>query len=412
MTEVMTILKILDFSRGNMECAATQGELDSPTKLLDGTPIATFELSGLRCMIARVAEFALYASPSHSGALNHALANAELTQPSYLRRSALPPNVTETEFNSILVTYRAFQLWIDPLSSNRANAVSVVLVSDVQKLALDRRNRALLEALGGEVPRLWDLEEQQVQLAEEGFVDPVLDEVVEDLEELAAVQLQEELNAFEPYEEDEAAAGLLSSYTLKRPSRTLLSQFKEYQTHKMKKLAFDREGGAVEAITAESDVKTMQRLLGWLSLQKEVPPITSLSMLHTVQPSLMESYCHFLIERPVAYGSVANYMNGIYNMLLHVRKTPLVSAEDSESDHSGDEPVCSTIDALIEAVFNLRKQAEKEAKHQKLYRPRKKDWISWPDAREVRALDKCLLFNTLILNVLILIGLIDTLNSV
>ena len=52
-------------------------------------------------------------------------------------------------------------------------------------------------------------------------------------------------------------------------------------------------------------------------------------------------------------------------------------------DSDSEEGSC-TLEALTSAAFNLRKQADKEAKIQKMYRPRKPGWISWHDAKLTR----------------------------
>ena len=382
-----------------MDCAIAV----APSKLPDGTPVDTFELSGLRYMIARVAEYALFGSVTHTGALNHALAASERTDPSYLRRSALPSSVTEAEFDTVLAVYRDFQLALDPLSTKKANAVSIVLVSDVCALAVERDNRALVAALGGEAPERWHLEAQQQELAEEGLVDVVLDErleemdVQDELDEQEAVQLQEEMNAFEPYAEGDEDAEKLSRYTLQHPSRHLRSQLAAYVEHKTKKLAFNRTSIAVENVTAESDVRAILRFLGWLHLTKKQPALGCLTLLRKIQPDVVEAYCDFLIGRPVQYGSIANYLNGLYNIFQYVQHIPIDSATDpiSDSESDSEDPNQSngektrrhgsdSLAAVVEATFNLRKQAEKEAKVQRLYRHRKPDWLSWGDARQTR----------------------------
>jgi hypothetical protein len=67
---------------------------------------------------------------------------------------------------------------------------------------------------------------------------------------------------------------------------------------------------------------------------------------------------------------------------------------------SSDDPVESKLQELIEATFNLRKQAgatdvayickqltvflDREARIQKLYRPRNPNWMSWADSKITR----------------------------
>ena len=191
---------------------------------------------------------------------------------------------------------------------------------------------------------------------------------------------EEEMNAFEPYAEADEDAEKLSSYTLQRPSRHLRTQLAAYVEHKTKKLAFNRSSSAVESVTAESDVRAVLRFLGWLHLTQKQPALGCLTLLRKIQPETVEAYCEFLIGRPVQYGSLANYLNGLYNIFRYVQHIPIDSATDpisdseSESDEgaNGEKPRHGSdpLAALVEATFNLRKQAEKEAKVQRLYRHR------------------------------------------
>ena len=108
--------------------------------------------------------------------------------------------------------------------------------------------------------------------------------------------------------------------------------------------------------------------MGWVHHCQD-RTIKSLLDLRNVHPSLVESYCQFLIERPVTHGTVGNYLNGLLNLLRHV--SGLQSNADDESEPDSDEEADDgAIETLIEATFNLRAQAEKQAKIEKLYRPR------------------------------------------
>ena len=66
-------------------------------------------------------------------------------------------------------------------------------------------------------------------------------------------------------------------------------------------------------------------------------------------------------------------------MLNYVEHIPIEHAGDSS-----DDPLESKLQELIEATFNLRKQADREARIQKLYRPRNPNWMSWADCKITR----------------------------
>ena len=52
-----------------------------------------------------------------------------------------------------------------------------------------------------------------------------------------------------------------------------------------------------------------------------------------------------------------------------------VNADDESEPDSDEEADDGAIETLIEATFNLRAQAEKQAKIEKLYRPRHAAWL-------------------------------------
>jgi hypothetical protein len=78
----------------------------------------------------------------------------------------------------------------------------------------------------------------------------------------------------------------------------------------------------------------------------------------------------------IKFGSVANYLNGLVNVLVFVATLPSLM--------DGEEIVDDRLESLLAAVSNLQTQAEREAKEQRLYRLRKPDWISWGTAKLAR----------------------------
>ena len=102
----------------------------------------------------------------------------------------------------------------------------------------------------------------------------------------------------------------------------------------------------------------------------------------------------FLVgERQVGYGTVANYINSLLNVMQYIE----VEAENLDAiragrDTSGGDTTAmavavvdgNSLHKLLECLGNVRAQAEAEATQAKLYKPRKADWISWIEAKQTR----------------------------
>ena len=282
--------------------------------------------------------------------------------------------MSQTDYDAILRTFRDFQLILDPTSNRPPKCVSLVLVSSVAAVAIELRgnshgNRELLEALNCELPREWILEDQQASLEAEGLVDLLVDEELEQIDEQRAISLAEELAEFEPYPEDEQDAITMASYALK-PTRHLASELDTYAQHKTRVFAHNRQTTAVQGITADADKGGALRFLGWWSTAHQINVI-SLHDLRRLQPQHIEEYCNFLVDdREIKYGSVANYLNGIINLLSYLEANPQQGQGSSDED-GGD------LDVVLDACINLRRQAEREAKTQRLYRRVHAAFVSW-----------------------------------
>ncbi len=361
-----------------------EGDLGFTAVPWNGTAIHVFELSGEKHAFARAGEFALYGTATHSGSLNRALAKAGLPGPVLMRRAA-PAPLTEHEYGCLVHMYTDFQRALEP-GARPPKMISAVPLTSVEMVAHARRKRDLLEALGLEVPQEWILEDAQEALAKEGYVDLLVDE---SLDELRQMSLPDELVQFEHFADDPADEQQLSGYAL-QPSRHLQGQLDAYVQHKTRVFVFDRESGAVRDITAASDVQSTLRFLGYLA-STEVR-ITDLRELRSLEPAQTQAFCHFLIEsRKIKFGSVANYLNAISNILMYVSTLPPIDDADDPLDDRLDD----RLDDVVQAVCNLRAQAERAAQEQRLYRPRKPGWISWADAKSARdaalaAMDACL----------------------
>jgi hypothetical protein len=323
-----------------------------------------------RWVVARQLEVALFGSLFKSGNLFNALREMQMLD-SLLHPSASSLcGLTEQQLKQIKVDYAAFQQALVP-GSVGSKRLSLVPCRIATTLAMSRRNRGLLEALGEAVPEAWIKEDEQAALEDEGLVDLVLDDDLaslqeeEPLDELLEVAIQAELGEYVPFEEEPEQAP--QQYALK-PNRHLRGQLEAYKEWKTRKLVGARVSAAVQPVTAEGDVSCLLRFMGWLDGNKLDSTAQDIGVVRSARPEWLDEYCTFLLEsRGVAFGSVANYLNGLLNVLQHLQAT-------DEQD----------LEPLIEAAFNLRLQAEKEARTQRLYRERHPEWLDWTEARDTR----------------------------
>jgi hypothetical protein len=344
--------------------------------LYNGAPIHVISAAGDDFCFSRAAEWALYGSTSHSGSLNKALKTLGQPSPIVVRTNALPPGINLTDYQALLLAYREFQLALDNDSTVRPpKMLSIVLVTSVAEVCVDLRgNLELLEVLGCPVPEAWVLADKQAALAKEHLVDLMLNEEIDLLNERNQVSLAEEIIEFVTFAESPADEIQLKGYAM-QPTRHLTAQLNAFVQHKTATFAHNRESAAVRGVTATSDVQSILRLCGWL-WTVEVR-ISDLRELRTLAPERLQEYCTWLIEqRAIKYGSVSNYLNGIQSVLEHLLTIPMLESDNDES--------IDRLDELMQATHNLRSQAEREAKEQRLYRARKPDWISWATAKVAR----------------------------
>ena len=334
-------------------------------------------MDGADHLFVRAAEWAIWGSDTgHTSTLNHALKRFSQPPPVLLRRNSLPVSINQTDLAVLMSHYREFQLALDPACGRPPKMLSIVLVSSIETIAVERGNRELLIALDCEVPEQLLLEHQQEEL-EKDPEGPLVDLLIEErLDELREISIQAELCEYEPFQEDAEDEAKLANYAL-QPCRSLELQLYAYHDWKTRAYAWDRDATAVVAVTAKSDVSSMLRFLGFLDLDGTT--VKGLKQLTAVHPSKLQVYCEFLIARPVTHGTVSNYLNGLVNVLAYVQS--LCIANDDSSDF---EDCPNTVDALIDAALKLRSQAEKQAKVQNLYKSRHPAWCSWPEAKQTR----------------------------
>lgn len=112
----------------------------------------------------------------------------------------------------------------------------------------------LLEPLGEEAPQEWQMLDQQAANTTAGEVDLVLDEQIEQLDpaewELAEVALDQEIADEQALWETPEEPEIPKQYAL-QPQRTLKLELEKFKAHRLKAYNVQRDGMAVEPITAD-----------------------------------------------------------------------------------------------------------------------------------------------------------------
>lgn len=213
----------------------------------------------------------------------------------------------------------------DPLGGP-AKQCTMLLMRTVCTLALHRRHERLLSSLGERPPPEWARARQQAEHEANGEVDLVLEEQVEadraeggSVDELfdKACSIQEELlqevELAQALPEDEARE-VQRNYALREQSVSLQSQIEAYTKHRTATLNSWREGTRVQENTAENDVKTLLRFLGWCQFTRhcEGTGLDFAIFMHEDSRQTMDEFVEWLQnDRSLKFSSIASYINSL-----------------------------------------------------------------------------------------------------
>jgi hypothetical protein len=352
----------------------------------DAIHLDKFLVDGNEFVLQRVAEYLLYDSTQSNGALAKALKKHGLSPSMALSDKAHNDRgITKDTYDVMKSSLQGFVALVEPTQAKAATRFSIVGVESVEAIALAKHDQRVLELLGCNVPEEWTLEQESHKLAAQGEVDLLVEDRLQQLrdDQDVPVDMCAELNAFEPFDSNGADDEKLESYTLKNPTRHMNTQIQEYIRFQTTTLQWMREGGAVGQTTAGADASNFMRFAGW-RVSISSTRMQCMSELLTLGPTDIQEFCGFLVEtRHVGHGTVANYLNSLLNVLMYVE-----SNMENLTLLLGDSDVLDVrprLGQVMGAARNLRKQAETQAKQEKLYRPRKPDWISWGEAKTTRA---------------------------
>ena len=205
--------------------------------------------------------------------------------------------------------------------------------------------------------------------------------MVSEAAEIAGTGLLDELAVYEPFAEDTQDNSKLQGYSLK-PVRHLFAQLQSFMDFRTQKLQCFRQGKPVSKVTATTDVQNFLRFLGWRACAYP-PPVRCLSECLAVAPPESQEFSVFLVrERQVDYGTVANYINSLPNVVQYIEvEAKNLDAIRAGRDTSGGDTTAmavavvdgNSLHKLLECLGNVRAQAEAEATQAKLYKSRKAD---------------------------------------
>lgn len=338
------------------------------------------------CFIRQI-EFLCCNTTKHSSNLLFDISQLELGHAVRQYKRQGDHGATPMQWKSLLVEFNKAKKEIDPLCGP-GKQFAVLPLKVAATLALNRGNRALLEALGGDVPEAWIRADRIIENAAHGEVDgrdllpeeedEALDRELGEDELLANVIAAELAGDFGVDEEaqhrfvEEEEASLGRNYALEVPSKALKLQFKDMDKWRTSTLMMSRSRSAVVKVTFDSDRASFLRFLGWLNARPgamEVPlDFTIFSHEHIA--SFIAEFATWCIEtRELSYGSLASYLNSLLSCVQFTNATGL-AFELAES--------------LVDGLINLRAQASKRAKHDRMYQPRHKEWLSWEEAQSTR----------------------------
>jgi len=292
---------------------------------------------------------------------------------------------TPAQFTAMLRVFNRAKREIDPLCGPGKH-FACIPAKVAATLALNRGNRPLLEALGGQAPECWDRADRIAQnevndevdgrdllLEEEEALDKELgqDELLSNVlaAELASDHGLDADATAAMIEAEEAALG--RNYAITDPSVALKAQLQDMEKWRTSILQLNRTNSRVMSVTFSSDRQSFLRFLGWIHARPGALE-AGLDMGifgHEHAVTFVQEYASWCIaDRGLSYASLASYLSSILTCC----------------QFAGANGLAAVPEALVDGLINLRAQASKQGKEDRMYAPRHKEWITWSEAQESR----------------------------
>ena len=241
----------------------------------------------------------------------------------------------------------------------KASLVPVTIaVSALTEFGRTDATSAMLKALN-KLPKKWQLEIEQdanaANMEEDLAITAELEEMEEDCDEHAEISIGHELlSDFQPYasidEDDQKVTKLQTiSSTLKQE----LIDWKAYRTATINRF---RSGSKVTEVSHEGEVATLLRFLGYVHTIKEVQHPTLKVLRNHDICQVVQDYTQWLEAKQLKWSSVTNYLAAI-----------ITAAAFANLENETPPP--------LDQLANMRRQTEKLAREQTLYRKKGDNWI-------------------------------------
>ena len=329
-----------------------------------------------------------------SGAVNKLLNKVGLGLTAWVINAAAVTNseISQVHADFVISTFR------DLLPSNsdvvlggRTRNVTLIPIASAASICRTRGRSpttiAFLRACAPqEVPRSWQIQEQAEAL-EDDEVDPLLEDDLAEAEDADAdVAFADEFQAggFASYNATAADETNAREYGLKTSEipANLKGEADKYIAFKVQPLEARRASTAVVESTAQADLNSYYRFLGFLKLKRLLPAdVHHLSLGLLAHPSAADWVSDYLAfmkdERELAFSSMANYLSSLYSLATFVFDNFDVPDAVADAQHT-----------VLTACVNLRSQCEALAKEAGLYSEKRGGWITWFQAQQARV--KCL----------------------
>ena len=285
---------------------------------------------------------------------------------------ATPQLITQQEFDAIMAVLGR--------SVRKCNLLPVpVAVSVLKSLGDGVRVRAIIQGIGQEVPRVWDLRAEAAANASRFEEDLLLtDELAaeeEAIEHEAKALTSELATHFEDFADDPEDEQTSRTYTLQRVSKELEAELKKFELFKVEALNRFRSGSACVDSTFENTKNATLRFMGWYkSYGPNAVPLRLATLFgHKRIGAWIEQYLRWCKgERGCKSSSMANYTSGLINTLQYVMATSEIEEDDAHGITN------------LEQALNLRTQLESQAREDRLYARRHPEFIEWPEVQATR----------------------------
>lgn len=218
------------------------------------------------------------------------------------------------------------------------------------------------------LPRLWQMEIEQEKNHDEGVHDMTLhEEIQEEADETLenydlAHELVIEYVQWMPSEEDDARVSQIV------PGRSLQKQLEQLESFRTSKLNHLRVGSYVQPITFAGEKACLLRFFGWYQRAFEDPEPTMAVLTRPDLGARVQQYAEWLKnDRELKWSSISNYLAALIQSVLFA----LTTTTDASAE-------------VYDQICNLRRQAEKQAAQDQLYRRKEACWLSWDDVQRTR----------------------------